>query len=283
MKSSLAQKEILSPNFSPRTKAVKKFTIHHAAVVAPAENVAKNFQNAAREASSNYVIGSDGTIILSVPEENRAWTSGNADNDQEAITVEVCNSIGSPEWRVSDAAMEAVINLGVDICKRYGLSGFTWTGDRYGTLTIHKMFQATNCPGPYLESKMSYIAEEITKRVNTQNEVDEMLYKVQVGAFSEKANAEKLLQELKAKGYNGFIVEVDDGKTAPTPVPTPTPTIGVGSRVKIKSGAKSFEGVGMANFVYNKVYTVDALNGTRAVLDKNGLCTAFHIDNLILV
>ena len=282
MKSSLAQKEILSPNFSPRTKAVKKFTIHHAAVVAPAENVAKNFQNAAREASSNYVIGSDGTIILSVPEENRAWTSGSSDNDHEAITVEVCNSTGSPEWKVSDAAMEAVINLGVDICKRYGLSGFTWTGNRYGTLTIHKMFQATNCPGPYLESKMSYIAEEITKRVN-QKEVDEMLYKVQVGAFRNKSGAESLLAELKAKGYNGFIVEVDDGKTTPNPVPTPTPTIGVGSRVKIKAGAKSFEGVGMANFVYNKVYTVDALNGTRAVLDKNGLCTAFHIDNLILV
>lgn len=33
-------------------------------------------------------------------------------------------------------------------------------------------------------------------------------YKVQVGAFRNKANAENLLAELKAKGYNGFIVEV---------------------------------------------------------------------------
>ena len=98
-----------------------------------------------------------------------------------------------------------------------------------------------------------------------------------------KANAEKLLAELKAKGYNGFIVEVDDGAPAPTPAPAPAPTIGVGSRVMIKPGAKSYEGVAMANFVYNKVYTVDVLNGTRAVLDQNGLCTAFHIDNLILV
>ena len=32
------------------------------------------------------------------------------------------------------------------------------------------------------------------------------LYKVQVGAFKEKANADKLLAELKAKGYDGFIV-----------------------------------------------------------------------------
>jgi len=33
-----------------------------------------------------------------------------------------------------------------------------------------------------------------------------MLYRVQVGAFREKANAESLLKELKADGYEGFIV-----------------------------------------------------------------------------
>lgn len=34
------------------------------------------------------------------------------------------------------------------------------------------------------------------------------LYKVQVGAFSKKENADKLLAELKAKGYQGYIVKV---------------------------------------------------------------------------
>lgn len=37
----------------------------------------------------------------------------------------------------------------------------------------------------------------------------EKLYKVQVGAFEVKANAEKLRDELKAKGYEAFIVEVE--------------------------------------------------------------------------
>lgn len=35
------------------------------------------------------------------------------------------------------------------------------------------------------------------------------LYRVQVGAFEVKANAERLRDELKAKGYPGFIQEVD--------------------------------------------------------------------------
>lgn len=34
----------------------------------------------------------------------------------------------------------------------------------------------------------------------------DILYKVQVGAYKEKANAEKLLNELKNKGFNGYII-----------------------------------------------------------------------------
>lgn len=285
MKSSLATKEILSPNYNNRVEKVTKLTPHHAATTAPAENVAHTFQNAAREASSNYVIGSDGKIILCVPEEYRAWTSGNANNDQQAITVEVCNSTGAPDWKVSDAALEALINLGVDICKRYGLPGFTWTGDKSGTLTIHKMFQATACPGPYLESKMPYIAEEITKRLN-KKEVDEMLYKVQVGAFAVKENAEKLLAELKAKGFGGFIVEVDDenAAAAPTPAPAPAPSIVAGSAVKLKYGAKDYNGNSLAPFVFAREYKVKEVNGKRAVITYNGtVVAAMEIQDLILI
>ena len=280
MKSSFTTKEILSPNFSTRTGKVLKFTPHHTAVVTSAENVAYSFQNPSREASSNYVIGNDGSIILSVPEEYRAWTSGNAENDQQAITVEVCNSTGAPDWKVSDAALESLINLGVDICKRYGLSGFTWTGDKKGTLTIHKMFQATSCPGPYLESKMPYIASEITKRLN-QKEVEDMLYKVQVGAFAKKANAEKLLAELKSKGYNGFIVEVDDRKED---TPAPTPTVAAGSKVKIKAGAKDYNGNSLASFVYEREYKVKEISGKRAVITYGGtVIAAMEVSDLILV
>ena len=92
------------------------------------------------------------------------------------------------------------------------------------------------------------------------------------------------IDELKKQGYTSISLEL--GATTENVITPPikeTPTITKGSKVKIKSGAKSYDGASMATFVYNKVYTVDELQGTRAVLDKNGLCTAFHIDNLILV
>ena len=43
--------------------------------------------------------------------------------------------------------------------------------------------------------------------VDTGKAEDGKLYRVQVGAFSQRANAEKLLAELKAKGYNPFITK----------------------------------------------------------------------------
>ena len=55
-----------------------------------------------------------------------------------------------------------------------------------------------------------------------------------------------------------------------------------GSKVKVRKGAKSYNGVKVASFVYNNVYTVDELNGKRAVLGKNSICTAFNVDDLIL-
>lgn len=270
MISPLATKIILSPNYSVRTSPITKYTIHHVAVAdALAEAVAIGFQKPERRASANYIIGVDGTIICCVPEEYMAWTSSSDVNDNQAITVEVCNSTGEPEWKISDAALEALINLGVDICRRYNLPGFTWTGNRNGTLTTHKMFVATVCPGPYLESKMPYIAKEITRRLK---EDKPMVYKINI-------------DELKKQGYTSISLELGAATTNNVVAPPveKTPTITEGSKVKVKAGAKSYNGASMADFVYNKVYTVDELIGDRAVLDKNGLCTAFHIDNLILI
>lgn len=62
---------------------------------------------------------------------------------------------------------------------------------------------------------------------------------------------------------------------------TTTKVIAVGSKVKVRKGAKSYEGKSVAEFIYNNVYTVDQLNGKRAVLDLKGICTAFNTNDLI--
>lgn len=205
--SSLVDYTRLSPNrTAPRSHAIDKITIHHMAGDLTVEQCGNVFASSAREASSNYGIGSDGRVGMYVEEKNRSWASSNRDNDSRAITIEVANDGGAPNWHVSDKALSKLIDLCVDICKRNNIKKLNFTGNKSGNLTMHKYFAATACPGPYLESKFPYIADEVNKRLNA-SATSKKLYRVQVGAFSIKANATKLRDELKAKGYNAIIKE----------------------------------------------------------------------------
>lgn len=146
---------------------VCKITPHHMACQWTAERCAQSFQVSGRMASANYCIGSDGTIVSNVDEENRAWTSSNYYNDCQAITIEVANETCAPNWTISTKAWNALVNLCVDVCKRYGFR-LNYTGDSTGSLTEHRMFAATSCPGPYLHSKMNQLAQEVNARLDGQ-------------------------------------------------------------------------------------------------------------------
>lgn len=146
---------------------VVKITPHHMAGNLSIETCGGLWQTAGRNASSNYGIGTDGRIGCYVQEENRSWCSSSAANDNVAITIEVANDGGAnTNWHVSDTAINSLINLMVDICKRYGIKKMNFTGNANGNLTLHKYFASTVCPGPYLESKMPWIADQVNKKLN---------------------------------------------------------------------------------------------------------------------
>lgn len=156
----------LSPNCNkPRKSKIDTITIHHMAGNLSVEDCGAIFAKSGRQASSNYGVGSDGRVALYVDEANRAWTSSNAANDHRAVTIEVANDGGAPDWHVSAAALEATVALCVDICKRNGIDRLNYTGTKAGNLTMHKWFAATLCPGPYLSGKFPYIAEEVNRRL----------------------------------------------------------------------------------------------------------------------
>jgi hypothetical protein len=157
----------LSPNCNkPRSHKIDTITIHHMAGNLTVEQCGEVFAPVSRQASSNYGIGSDGRIALYVDEANRSWCSSNAENDHRAVTIEVANDGGEPDWHVSDKALAALIELCADICQRNGIKKLNYTGDKSGNLTMHKWFAATGCPGPYLGGKFPYIAAEVNKRLS---------------------------------------------------------------------------------------------------------------------
>ena len=116
--------------------------------------------NPTQQASSTYLIYSDGTIAVQVPEEFRPWTSGSYAADVNAITIEVENSSyqkhGNDDhpdsWAISDAAYNAIVRLLADVATRYGWGSIT--DDRYRG---HREFSATACPGGYLWTRLPQI------------------------------------------------------------------------------------------------------------------------------
>ena len=212
-------------NSNTRKNKVSKITIHHMAGIMTGVRCAQMHLTNAQQASANYYIGNDGDICSGVREDRRAWTSstGNEEgtNDHRAITIEVSNSaIGDASgWPISDKAYKSLITLCADICKRYNIDPY-FDGTPNATLTAHYMFAATACPGPYIKKLLQSgkIAADIKAAMgNTQpgfNAVpvtpqtgNQTLYRVQIGAFQKKENADALAAELKAKGETCLVMQ----------------------------------------------------------------------------
>lgn len=222
IKSDLTDYVSISPNNSgKRLYPVTRITPHVVVGNFDSVVVASWFNKPERKASANYIIGKSGDVCLNVSEDCRAWTSGDKDNDNRAITIE-CSSNEKNNNSLNENVYEKLIVLCADICKRYGKTKAVYFPNKTTALgykqrdnemlfTKHNFFQNVACPDKWLEE----IYPDFISRVNAildcvvEPKDDNKLYRVQVGAFKSKENAIKLCNELKQKGYNdAFIREV---------------------------------------------------------------------------
>jgi len=151
-----------------RSKKIDMITPHHMAGRLTAKQCGSIFQNKNRKASSNYGIGYDGEIALYVDEKDTSWCNSNWDSNCRSVTIEVSNSSKGGDWPVSDKSLNSLISLMADIAKRNSMGKLI----KGKNVTWHSMYKNTNCPGPYLLSKLDYIIEEANKINNIlSNEV----------------------------------------------------------------------------------------------------------------
>lgn len=157
----------LSPNHSgQRNHSIDTITPHYMAGNCSIETCGEIFRPTSRQASSNYGIGSDGRVAMYVEEKNRAWTSGSGANDHRAVTMECANLA---DGSLTNACWKALVNLCADICRRNGKTRLVYRGSANYSglastdmlLTMHKWFQATDCPGPWLSQQFGRLANEV--------------------------------------------------------------------------------------------------------------------------
>lgn len=154
--SKLATVFIPSPNRNKqRTEKVIYFTPHCMVGQMSAKRCGELFARSSYQASSNYGIGTAGVIAGYVDEEDRSWCTSSAWNDNRAITVECASDTKHP-YAMNQKVWDALVDLGVDVCQRYGKNKMLWFNDKKTTLnytpksdemviTVHRWFAAKAC------------------------------------------------------------------------------------------------------------------------------------------
>lgn len=247
--------------------------VHNTANDASAANEISYMVRNNNEVSFHFAVDNE-EIWQGVPLNRNTWNAGDGAEgigNRKGISIEICYSKSGGE-RFMNSEILASKFIAELLHER------NWGIDK---VTKHQDYNGKNCP----HRTMSLGWDRFLKMI--QEQLDELknsgiLYRVQVGAFTQKANAEALANELKADGYDAFIVE-SEGKVAETAPEPPKPEIKVGSNVKVKQGAKTYTGGKLASFVYTRVHVVKELDGDRAVITYKGtVVCAIHKDNLIL-
>ena len=221
--SSLVSYTRISPNRnSPRNHAIDRITPHCVVGQLSAERICGLFTSQDDEASCNYAIGTDGKIGLCVEEKDRSWCSSSKANDHRAVTIECACDKDDP-YAMTDAVYQSLINLCIDICRRNGKSMLLWFGDKDKTLayepkgnemvlTVHRWFANKACPGDWLYARLGDLAAQVNAQLSggssaPATDPDGTLYRVQVGAFTEKGNADAMLVKVKAAGFDTYMVQ----------------------------------------------------------------------------
>lgn len=219
--SSLVAYTKLSPNHSgQRTHGIDRITPHCVVGQLSCESICGCFTSPSREASCNYGIGTDGRISLCVEEKNRSWCSSSSANDQRAITIE-CASDRTEPYAMNGNVYASLINLCTDICRRYDKKKLLWFADKNKSLnynpapdemvlTVHRWFANKSCPGDWLYARLGDLAAKVTANLGgSTSPTAGNLYRVQVGAYKNKANADAQLNRVKAAGFDTYMVQVD--------------------------------------------------------------------------
>lgn len=213
--SPLVQYVKLSPNNSGvRTHTIDRITPHVVEGQCTISTLGEFFSRPGGS-SSNYGIDRDGKIGLFVPENRRSWCSSSNANDQRAVTVECASDAKSP-YAVKEIVFKALVTLCADICKRNDKNRLIWENDKNKmllydpkpnemVLTVHKWFADTTCPGEWMMSHLSELADEVNAILNPK---PEKMYRVVCGSYRDYKNAETCLKAIQKAGYAGaFIVE----------------------------------------------------------------------------
>lgn len=201
---------------------------------ATAKGNANYFANCDRQASAHFIVDEGDTVYNCVAENKVAWAVGgnlypntkggyyfNECTNYNSLSIEMVSHSNDLGYFIPEKTQENTIELikylqekyGIDndhVIRHYDVNGkpcpWCWTdvkpycGEIVWSAFKARLNESDTVPAEQPEEK----PEE--KRDEKQNDI---LYRVQIGAFKNKAYAEEFIKEVKKKGYDAFITTVN--------------------------------------------------------------------------
>lgn len=274
-----------------------RIVVHNTANDASAKNEISYMKSNNNEVSFHWAVD-DVEARQGVPENRNTWNAGdgvNGKGNREGISIEICysKSGGSKFTKAEQNAVELI----VDILKRYG-----WGIDK---VTKHQDYNGKYCPHRTLDMGWKRFIGMIEDKLNEKPVATST--SIKKGALVSITKGAKYYNGTSVpswvinskwyvasvSGNRAVIDKSEDGKNSinsPIDVKylkvvakSATPTIKVGSTVKVKKGAKTYDGKALASFVYNRKHKVKELISNRAVITYLGITVcAIDVKNLTL-
>lgn len=148
-----------------------------------------------------------------LPWNHRGWHAGTGKNgsaNNTHISFEICED-GLSDKNYFNKVYQEAVEVTAYLCKQYGLDPLAdgvvichSEGNKRGIASNHgDVMHWFPKHGKSMDTFRADVADKLAVKTGTAKK----LYRVQVGAFSSKANAERLAKELKGKGYSTIIKE----------------------------------------------------------------------------
>jgi len=182
----------------PYTMIPEFIVVHNTANDASARDEVAYMCKNNNQVSFHYVVD-DKEIVQGIPEDRNAWHAGDGANgkgNRKGIAIEICYSKSGGK-KFEDAEKLAAKFIA------YKLKEKGWGIDK---VKKHQDFSGKYCPHRTLDMGWQRFLNMVQAELDALKKEENVMFRVQVGAFKVRANADKLADELRKKGYDAIVV-----------------------------------------------------------------------------
>lgn len=278
----------------PYSMNAEFIVVHNTANDASAKNEIAYMIGNNNQVSFHYAID-DKEIVQGIPENRNAWHAGDGGSgkgNRKGLSIEICYSKSGGSRFIEAEKLAAKFIASKLKEKGWGIDKVTKHQDYSGKYCPHRTLDmgwqrflnmikaeldALNGSsssgtlyrvqtGAFSNKAYADALEAKVKKAGFDTYMVKVgnLYKVQVGAFGVKANADAMANKLKAAGFDTYIT-TESG--TPVQNETKVPTLKIGSKVKV-IGTKYATGQNIPTFVKNNTYTVQQIDSNKVLLKE---------------